>query len=235
MTTSTDLQILYVGRRPRLAEGLRALCEQRNAESRLTTLNRRPHLTFRTVSNQRLALQVIRTEPPGVVMVELEKKSESRVRFCEMVRYRLPNVAILAVAAAPTENSFAFDGLIQVPLAPQQVMSAFDQIQGVSTDYLLERGPLTLNIATRTVTTPKGDYTMTPKQCALLQMLMMHHNQVVSRSAIMQLIWETSYLADTRTLDVHIRWLRERIETDPSSPVYLETVRGVGYRLNLTQ
>jgi DNA-binding response OmpR family regulator len=74
---------------------------------------------------------------------------------------------------------------------------------------------------------------MTPKQCALLQMLMVHHGNVVERSNIMQAIWETSYLEDTRTLDVHIRWLRERIEPDPSNPVYLKTVRGVGYRLNL--
>jgi DNA-binding response OmpR family regulator len=64
-------------------------------------------------------------------------------------------------------------------------------------------------------------------------MLMMHHGIVVKRSKIMQAIWETSYLEDTRTLDVHIRWLRERIEPDPSNPVYLKTVRGVGYRLSL--
>jgi DNA-binding response OmpR family regulator len=64
-------------------------------------------------------------------------------------------------------------------------------------------------------------------------MLILHHNITVKRSDIMKLIWDTSYLEDTRTLDVHIRWLRERIEPDPSNPVYLQTVRGTGYRLNL--
>ena len=62
-------------------------------------------------------------------------------------------------------------------------------------------------------------------------MLMLNHGSVVSRKAIMESIWETSYLEDTRTLDVHVRWLRERIEPDPSNPSYLKTVRGVGYRL----
>ncbi|MCX6043557.1 MAG: helix-turn-helix domain-containing protein [Chloroflexi bacterium] len=76
---------------------------------------------------------------------------------------------------------------------------------------------------------------MTPKQCALLEMLMLNHGKVVLRSDIMRLIWETSYLEDTRTLDVHVRWLRERIEPDPSSPIYLQTVRGVGYKLWLGQ
>ncbi len=84
-------------------------------------------------------------------------------------------------------------------------------------------------MATRTLVTPRGSRHMTPKQCALLEMLMTHANQVVCRGDIMAAIWETSYLEDTRTLDVHMRWLRESIEPDPSSPLYLLTVRGQGY------
>jgi DNA-binding response OmpR family regulator len=76
---------------------------------------------------------------------------------------------------------------------------------------------------------------MTPKQCALLELLMSHHNQILARSDIMAAIWNTSYLDDTRTLDVHIRWLRECIEPNPSKPIYLITERGVGYRLCLPQ
>jgi DNA-binding response OmpR family regulator len=90
-----------------------------------------------------------------------------------------------------------------------------------------------LNVATRTVFTPNSQHHMTPKQSALLQLLMANANQDVSRSEIMRAIWETSYMEDTRTLDVHIRWLRERIEPDPSNPVYLLTVRGKGYHLRL--
>jgi two-component system phosphate regulon response regulator PhoB len=71
---------------------------------------------------------------------------------------------------------------------------------------------------------------MTPKQCALLQILMERRNEVVSRREIMQEIWQTNFLEDTRTLDVHMRWLRERIELDPSNPRYIVTVRGRGYR-----
>lgn len=76
---------------------------------------------------------------------------------------------------------------------------------------------------------PKGERQMTPKQCALLEMLM-RSEQVVRRADIMQAIWETSYLEDTRTLDVHIHWLREMIEPEPASPIYLLTQRGVGYK-----
>jgi DNA-binding response OmpR family regulator len=190
-------------------------------------------IELQTVTNQKSALHAIRTRPPAAVFVEIDKRSDSRVRFCEMVRYRLPTAAILAIASVKPETSFAFDGFIKLPLLSHQVFAAIDQLQSGCVDHQLQRGPLSLNIATRTVVTPKGAYAMTPKQCALLQMLMMKHDQVVKRGEIMQSIWETSYLEDTRTLDVHIRWLRERIEPDPSNPEYLTTVRGVGYRLSL--
>jgi two-component system phosphate regulon response regulator PhoB len=85
----------------------------------------------------------------------------------------------------------------------------------------------------RTVVTPKGQYHMTPKQAQLLYYFLVNHNQVLSRRDIMQQVWDTSFLEDTRTLDVHIRWLRERIELNPSEPSYLVTVRGRGYRLSL--
>ena len=62
-------------------------------------------------------------------------------------------------------------------------------------------------------------------------MLIRHANQVVSRRELMEQIWKTEYLGDTRTLDVHVRWLRERIEPVPKSPEILKTVRGVGYQL----
>jgi DNA-binding response OmpR family regulator len=233
MTDNQVMRILYLGRKLKLADALQVLIDERNEEIARNGGGRHPVLSFGRVSNQRLALQLVRSEPPAVILVEVEKKSESRVRFCDMVRYRLPTVSILAVAATEPQHPLCFDGLVKVPLAAKQFFATLDQVQKNCTDYLLECGPISLNLATRTVQTPNGAYAMTPKQCALLQMLMMHPNAVVKRSDIMNLIWETSYLEDTRTLDVHVRWLRERIEPDPSNPVYLTTIRGKGYQLNL--
>jgi DNA-binding response OmpR family regulator len=72
-------------------------------------------------------------------------------------------------------------------------------------------------------------FTFTPKLFKLLDLFISHQNQVIGRKTIMKVIWETEYMGDTRTLDVHIRWLREKIEENPSKPKYLITVRGVGY------
>jgi len=181
-------------------------------------------------TNQKTALQLIRAQPPAIVLVELEQKSTSRLRFCDVVRYRLPTATILAVTSTIPDGTFLFDDVLDLPLRQIQVVSIIKQSGAKHTEHLLELGSVALNMATRTVTTPNGRYTMTPKQCALLKLLMSEHGTVVERKKIMETVWETNYLEDTRTLDVHIRWLRERIEHNPSKPVYLRTVRGVGYQ-----
>jgi DNA-binding response OmpR family regulator len=73
-------------------------------------------------------------------------------------------------------------------------------------------------------------HSLTPKEFKLLYLLISNPDQVLSRKTIMQKVWETDYMGDTRTLDVHIRWLREKIEEKPSQPQRLITTRGVGYR-----
>jgi two-component system, OmpR family, alkaline phosphatase synthesis response regulator PhoP len=71
---------------------------------------------------------------------------------------------------------------------------------------------------------------LAPKEFQLLATFMQHSGEVLPRSFLIHEIWNTDYLGDTRMLDVHIRWLRQKIEDNPSSPLYLRTVRGVGYR-----
>ncbi len=244
MADSTRLRILYVGRKAQFADYLQTLFERQNqigtarperGSSRRAKKSTRPEwpaVLFSSVTNQKAALQLIRTQPPAVVIVELEQKPTSRQRFCEIIRYRLPTAAILALAAKLPAQSAAFDGHIKLPFVDEEIATLICTLGRKHTEHELQHGPIVLNIANRTVTTPNGQYTMTPKQCALLKLFMLQHDQVVKRSKIMENVWETSYLDDTRTLDVHIRWLRERIEADPSNPVFLKTVRGVGYRFS---
>ena len=74
---------------------------------------------------------------------------------------------------------------------------------------------------------------LTPKEFRLLKLFIDNKNQILSRKTIMQEVWETDYMGDTRTLDVHIRWIREKTEENPSRPQRLLTIRGVGYRLEV--
>lgn len=72
---------------------------------------------------------------------------------------------------------------------------------------------------------------LTPKECKLMAVLMKNVDRVVSRRTLMQEVWDTEYLGDTRTLDVHICWLRQKVEEDPRSPRHIITRRGQGYEL----
>lgn len=74
-------------------------------------------------------------------------------------------------------------------------------------------------------------HSLTPKELNLLHLLMERDGRILSRKEIMEQVWNTDYLGDTRTLDVHIRWLRQKIEAKPSQPLYLKTIRGEGYML----
>lgn len=71
---------------------------------------------------------------------------------------------------------------------------------------------------------------LTRKEYDLLEALMTQAGKVVKRNDLIDRVWQTDWVGDTRTLDVHIRWLREKIETNPGKPLYIQTVRGVGYR-----
>jgi len=68
------------------------------------------------------------------------------------------------------------------------------------------------------------------KEFEILSLLMSHIGKVITRERLFDEVWGTDWLGDTRTLDVHMSWLRAKLETDPTNPVYLQTIRGVGYR-----
>jgi DNA-binding response OmpR family regulator len=94
----------------------------------------------------------------------------------------------------------------------------------------LRAGDLTLNLDERCVIKKGNSTHLTHKECALLEILIRNNGEVLTRKQLMKEVWETDYLGDTRTLDVHIRWLRKKVEDDPSQPILIRTLRGVGYR-----
>ncbi|MDA9149665.1 helix-turn-helix domain-containing protein, partial [Synechococcus sp. AH-229-G18] len=71
---------------------------------------------------------------------------------------------------------------------------------------------------------------LSPKEFKLLELFMQHPKRVWSRDELLDQIWGVDYIGDKKTVDVHIRWLREKIEVNPSSPTKIFTVRGFGYR-----
>ncbi|NTU83719.1 MAG: response regulator transcription factor [Chloroflexales bacterium] len=100
-----------------------------------------------------------------------------------------------------------------------------------ATNAPLELGDLRLDPATHQVTRAGRLLVLKPRAFALLHFLMQHRGQVFSREQLLRQLWDDPFIGDPRTIDVHIRWIREQIEDDPSQPCRLRTIRGVGYQL----
>ena len=90
-------------------------------------------------------------------------------------------------------------------------------------------GPICVNRVSATVNVDGVEIHLTPKEALLLWTLMQQPNVILSRAQLMQRVWDTTFTGDTRTLEVHVNWLRKKIERDPRRPVYLRTVRRQGY------
>jgi DNA-binding response OmpR family regulator len=91
-------------------------------------------------------------------------------------------------------------------------------------------GALELDPAARTVTLDSKPLDLSRKEFDLLAELMRHAGQVVTREDLMSTVWDTNWFGSTKTLDVHIGWLRRKLGDAPSAPGYIETVRGIGFR-----
>jgi DNA-binding response OmpR family regulator len=94
----------------------------------------------------------------------------------------------------------------------------------------LTSGDLRIDLISRRTYMGETELQLAPKEFELLAILMRHAGAVLTRDLLLTRVWGDDYLGDTRTVDVHIRWLREKIEEDPSNPERIITLRGVGYR-----
>lgn len=94
---------------------------------------------------------------------------------------------------------------------------------------ILEAGPIRIDLDGRQVYCRGQEIEFQPKQFDLLKYLVQNRGTVLTRDQLLQNVWGYDYVGDTRTVDVHVRWLREKLEEDPANPRLIQTVRGVGY------
>jgi DNA-binding response OmpR family regulator len=128
------------------------------------------------------------------------------------------------------ETEDAGNSLVKVTLI-SELNEKIADVESRRARRYLDLGHMVLDTQKRLILRGGQVYSLTPKEMKLLLLLVDHRDEVLSRKMIMQKVWDTDYMGDTRTLDVHIRWLREKIEVNPSRPLQLQTIRGVGYRL----
>jgi DNA-binding response OmpR family regulator len=160
------------------------------------------------------------------------------VKSCRAVSKALPGrplILLVAEDASIDQECQALTGgnVLQLPFTCRKVTNRINKLLSCRTGNILRAGELVLNLEARCVTRGANVHRLTPRQAKLLEVFMRHAEQTLTRKFLMETVWETDYMGDTRTLDVHVRWIRERIELDPSAPKYLRTVRGIGYRFGV--
>jgi DNA-binding response OmpR family regulator len=171
---------------------------------------------------------------PSIVVVNTANSSFSGDRLCRTLGRRLPGVQRLLILERGAGVNAPCEQRLIRPFTARKLRESLVKLLDAASPHVLRAGEVQLDLASRIVSSARGRQHLTPKQCNLLAWLMQHPNQVISRKDLMERVWHTGYVGDTRTLDVHIRWLREKIERNPAAPSVLVTQRGVGYVLSVS-
>lgn len=186
-------------------------------------------------SNGNAGLDVIDTVDPHVVVIDAASLRTSGIRICQSFRKtdnELPIILIVEKTVSVPDDVDA-NLVLQLPFTVQKLINRIKAYQPTDEKFVLEAGPIELNVHTQLVTCNGKQTKLTPRLVKILQLLIKNKGVIVERDPLFKSVWETNYTGDTRTLDVHISWLRQAVEDDPRRPRLIRTVRGVGYILDL--
>lgn len=211
-------QILYIGREDASYEKVWQSIEQDG-------------IGMAFARTQTHGLQLARELQPNVVVINPSNSHFSGERLSVALRHKAPQARRVLLTDRGEGKLIECEERLVRPFTPKKLRETITRMLETLAPHALKVGAVELDTISRVVRSPQGSAHLTPKQCQLLAIFMQRPNQVISREDLMKEIWDTHYLGDTRTLDVHIRWLREKIESDPMKPALLLTVRKIGYKL----
>ena len=190
-----------------------------------------------------------RQSSPDVVVLDLMLPSLSGMEVCKALRRDGSILPIIMLTARDSEidrigglesgaddyvtKPFSMRELIARVTAQIRRMQMIKSISQNATDEILDLGELVINRASRNVTLNGKSVDLRPREFDLLTHMAANPGRVYTRDQLLHDVWGFEYIGDTRTVDVHVRWLRLKIEEYPARPKILGTVRGVGYRINV--
>jgi len=180
-----------------------------------------------------------RAETPDLVVLDVMLPRLDGLTVCRLLR-RESSVPIMLLTARGAEADKIIgletgaDDYIVKPFSLGEflarVRAALRRRAAAPSGDVLTSGDLRLDLAARRVAVAGRPVILTPREFDLLALLLRHRGAVMSRGLLLARIWGDDYVGDARTVDVHIHWLRQKLEKDPARPVLIQTVRGVGYR-----
>ncbi len=204
------------------------------AEQSLAPAIRKAGYTLCLVHTGAAAVDCLQDNAPDLIIFDASTMRSSGSRNCRRLRRLSPQTPFIHSRGAdsPKDETIEADVYLVHPYTARKLLNRVNALLPAddSQEEIVRCGRLTFYRAKRSVDiNGQGEQPLTPKLAQLLEEFLRHPNQVISRRQLMQNVWQTDYIGDTRTLDVHIRWVRERIEADPANPRLLRTVRGKGY------
>ncbi|HHV61657.1 MAG TPA: response regulator transcription factor [Firmicutes bacterium] len=190
------------------------------------------------------ALETVRREKPDLVILDVMLPKKDGFEICKILRQET-QIPIIMLTAKDTEVDkilgleLGADDYITKPFSPRELVARVRAVlrrlgkgagdSGYS-NYL-QVGDLTLDEARHEASVGGRKLDLTPKEFELLRLLMSNRGRVMTRDFLLETLWGYEYYGDTRTVDVHIRRLRQKLGDDPAMPRYIETVHGVGYKI----
>lgn len=186
------------------------------------------------VYTRKSAYAGLETSSPDLLIVDARFLRFNASRFCESLHTNGHTAPLLLILPEESQDPPAGGAtvVLQEAVTPRKLLNRVNRLLSQPGAEMLRAGNITLDLKRRVVVRDDQEYRLTPQQARLLQVLMRNAGRVLTRAFLMREVWETDFLDDTRTLEVHIHWLRKAIEQDPSRPVYLTTVRRLGYRFD---
>jgi len=196
---------------------------------------RKKGIIVETVSSGDEALSRLLDFDPDLVVINAASLRTSGKRTSRSIRAKAQGAPILLILAADqsASNDPNADVMLKLPFTPRKLLNRISPLIPGESDNQLHIGPVRLDMERKRVRCLGREATLTPRLAQLLKLFMEHPGEVLERGRLFKDIWNTEYTGDTRTLDVHMSWLRQAIEEDPRKPRFLKTIRGLGYRFDL--
>jgi len=190
------------------------------------------------------AIEVFDKDGADLILLDLMIPVISGVEVCRTIRTR-SQVPIIMLTAKDAEIDkvvgleIGADDYVTKPYSSRELIARIKAVlrRGVPDSELLEDGdllevgPVQLNIGKHQVLVLGNLVALPLKEFELLEFLMRNSGRVLTRSQLIDRVWGGDYYGDTKTLDVHIKRLRSKIEKDPANPILIQTIRGLGYKL----
>lgn len=184
------------------------------------------------------ALDLARQHKPDLVLLDIMLPGLDGLTVCRTLRHELDvPIVLLTARSSEVDRIVGLDsGADDYIVKPFSVGELLARLRAVlrrgrhAPTTKLQSGDLTLDLVGHRAFLREQPLNLAPKEFDLLAELIQHKGAVLTRDLLLQRVWGFDFAGDTRTVDVHIRWLREKIEDDPANPQRIQTVRGIGYR-----